>query len=175
VVKTINQGLIHTYAYANKPRVECLKKLISFAKPHFEKAYLVSSGTEAVEAAIKLMRMNGQKLGKKRPGIICIDGNWHGRTMGAQFLHSGEEQKEWIGHEDPNVHHSPFPYPWVLGDQSPVEFLSQGLKQLESSGVDLENDICGFMLETFQGWGQYFIPGNLFRRLKRFAGGIILF
>jgi 4-aminobutyrate aminotransferase-like enzyme len=167
VTKTLNHGLVHTYAYIHKLRVEYLNKLISFAKPHFEKAYLVSAGTEAVEAVVKLMRMNGQKFGKKRPGIICIDGNWHGRTMGAQFLHSGEEQKEWIGHKDPNVHHIPFPYPWALGDQSPIEFLQEGLKQLESKGVDLENDICGFMLETFQGWGAVFYPKEFVQEIEK--------
>jgi 4-aminobutyrate aminotransferase-like enzyme len=167
VVKTLSRGLVHTYAYVHKLRVEYLNKLISFAKPNFDKAYLVSAGTEAVEAVIKLMRMNGQKFGKKHPGIICIEGNWHGRTMGAQFLHSGKEQKKWIGHIDPNVHHIPFPYPWVLGDQSPIEFLYEGLKQLESKDIDLENDICGFMLETFQGWGAVFYPKEFVQEIEK--------
>ena len=33
------------------------------------------------------------------------------------------EQKEWAGHDDPNIHQIPFPYPWALGDKSPEEFL----------------------------------------------------
>jgi 4-aminobutyrate aminotransferase-like enzyme len=164
---TLKQGQIHTYTYPHKLRVEYLKKLISFTKPNFEKAFLVSSGTEAIEATLKLIRMNGCKIGKLRPGIICIEGNWHGRTMGAQFLHSGEEQKAWIGHKDPDIHYIPFPYPWVLGNKSPVNFLYNGLKNLTDKGVNLEKDICGFMLETFQGWGAVFYPKDFVQEVEK--------
>ena len=161
----LEKSLIHTYAYSNEIRVEYLKKLTEFAQ--FEKAFLLSSGTEATEAAVKLMRMQGQKNGKRKLGIICVENNWHGRTMGAQFLSSNEEQKEWIGFKDPNIHHIPFPYPWVLGGASVEEFLSNGLKKLLDSGVDFDKDICGVMLETFQGWGAVFYPAEFVQGLER--------
>ena len=47
----------------------------------FEKAFLLSAGTEATDAALKLMRMHGKKLKKRRRGVICIENNWHGRTL----------------------------------------------------------------------------------------------
>jgi len=77
-----------------------------------KKAFLLSAGTEATEAALKLMRMNAKKIGKKKPGVICFEGNWHGRTMGAQMMGGNLNQKEWIGYLDPNIYHLPFPYPW---------------------------------------------------------------
>ena len=72
----------------------------------------MSAGTEATEAALKLMRLNGQKK-KRKLGIICINGNWHGRMMGAQMM-SGNVNKERIGYQDKNIHHIDFPYPWEL-------------------------------------------------------------
>jgi len=110
--------------------------------------------------------MNGQKNKKSKLGIICIDGNWHGRTLGAQMMSGNPSQKEWIGYHDPNIHHIPFPYPWALNGKTGAEFLEIGLGNLQKSGVDLENDICGFMLETFQGWGAVFYPKEFVQAIE---------
>ena len=166
VKKVLEKPLIHSYAYANEERVQYYKKLVEFAGPPFEKAFLLSAGTEATEAALKLMRMNGQKNKKCKLGIICIDGNWHGRTLGAQMMSGNPSQKEWIGYHDPNIHHIPFPYPWALKGKTGEEFLKMGLDNLQKSGVDLENDICGFMLETFQGWGAVFYPKEFVQAIE---------
>ena len=164
--KTLDKKLLHSYAYLNENREKYLKKLVSFAGKNFEKAFLMSAGTEATEAALKLMRLHGQKIKKKKLGIICIDGNWHGRTMGAQMMSGNKKQKEWIGYEDKNIHHIKFPYPWELEKISPKEFLKKNLDRLKKK-VDLKNDICGFMLETFQGWGAIFYPKEFVQEISK--------
>jgi 4-aminobutyrate aminotransferase / (S)-3-amino-2-methylpropionate transaminase / 5-aminovalerate transaminase len=166
VKKVLEKPLIHSYAYVNEERIQYHKKLVEFAGPPFEKAFLLSAGTESTEAALKLMRINGKKIGKRRLGIICIEGNWHGRTLGAQMMSGNPSQKEWIGYHDPNIHHIPFPYPWALKGKTGAEFLEIGLNNLQKSGVDLENDICGFMLETFQGWGAVFYPKEFVKAIE---------
>ena len=110
----LDSDLLHTYAYTNRIRADYLEKLIEFSPDNFEKAFLLSAGTETTEAALKLMRMNGQKISNKKIGIVCFEGNWHGRTMGAQMMSGDLSQKEWIGYHDPNIHHIPFPYSWAL-------------------------------------------------------------
>jgi 4-aminobutyrate aminotransferase-like enzyme len=155
------------YAYPNRKRAEYLQKLIEFAGKPFEKAFLLSAGTEATEAALKLMRMYGQKIGKRRRGIVCIEGNWHGRTMGAQMMSSNLAQRDWIGYQDQDIHHIPFPYAWTLNGSSPDAFLEAGLARLAASGVDIEQDICGFMLETFQGWGAVFYPKAFVQAIEK--------
>jgi 4-aminobutyrate aminotransferase-like enzyme len=155
------------YAYPNRKRAEYLQKLVEFAGKPFEKAFLLSAGTEATEAALKLMRMHGQKLGKRRRGIVCIEGNWHGRTMGAQMMSSNLAQRDWIGFQDADIHHIPFPYPWALNGSSPEAFLQAGLERLAASGIDLEKDVCGFMLETFQGWGAVFYPKEFVQAIEK--------
>jgi 4-aminobutyrate aminotransferase-like enzyme len=168
---TLDRPLYGCYAYANETRAKYLEKLVGFAGAPFEKAFLLSAGTEATEAALKLMRMNGQKLGKRRRGVICIEGNWHGRTMGAQMMSSNLAQREWIGYQDPDIHHIPFPYPWVLRGRTGEEFLQESLRKLESQGIDLEQDICGFMLETFQGWGAVFYPAEYVQAISALCRG----
>lgn len=166
IKSAINKPLISSYAYINEIRVKYLEKLINFIGRPFEKAFLLSAGTEATEAALKLMRMHGQKVLKKRNCIICIEGNWHGRTMGAQMMGSNIAQKEWIGYQDQDIIHIPFPYPWALEANSGVDFLRKSLDILASKGIDIENDVAGFMLETFQGWGAIFYPKDYVKAIE---------
>ena len=164
--KTLDKKLLHSYAYLNDNREKYLKKLVKFAGKNFEKAFLMSAGTEATEAALKLMRLHGQKIKKKKLGIICVDGNWHGRTMGAQMMSGNKKQKEWIGYEDKNIHHIKFPYPWELEKITPKDFLNKSLEKLKRK-VDLKSDVCGFMLETFQGWGAIFYPKEFVKEISK--------
>ena len=166
IKKTLENPLLSCYAYSNEIRANYLEKLISFVGKPFEKAFLLSAGTEATEAALKLMRMHGQKIGKKKLGIICLDGNWHGRTLGSQMMSGNKKQKDWIGFHDPNIYHISFPYPWILDKKSSLEILKESILDLESVGVDIENDICGFMLETFQGWGAIFYPKEFVKAIR---------
>ena len=158
VINQIEKRLLSSYAYGNEIRAKYLTKLLNFAGDPFKKAFLLSAGTEATEAAFKIMRMNAQKVRKRKRGIICIEGNWHGRTLGAQLLSNNVSQSEWIGFKDENIHHIPFPYPWKCNENSSLDFLNKSIKKLQDQGVDLEKDIAGFMLETFQGWGAVFYP-----------------
>lgn len=164
---TMEAPIYSCYAYPNRIRADYLQRLIAFAGKPFEKAFLLSAGTEATEAALKLMRMHGQKQGKRRQGIVCIEGNWHGRTMGAQMMSSNIAQRKWIGFQDADIHHIPFPYPWTLNGTSPEVFLEAGLEMLAAKGIDLTQDVCGFMLETFQGWGAVFYPREFVKAIEK--------
>ena len=165
----LDKPLVSTYAYMSEVRAKFLERLIEFAGPPFGKAFLLSAGTEATEATLKLIRMYGQKIGKKRPGIVTLNGNWHGRTMGAQMMSSNAEQKAWIGYEDPNIHHIDFPYPWLVNEEQGEEFFNKQLESLKQRGLNLETDIAGFMLETFQGWGALFYPKSFVKALRKFT------
>ena len=164
---TLKEPLYSCYAYANPLRAQYLEKLIEFSGKPFEKAFLLSAGTEATDAALKLMRMFGQRENKRRGGIICIQNNWHGRTLGAQMMSSNLQQRAWIGYQDDNIHHIPFPYPWDIKNQGGEAFLEAGINELAASGVDIKRDICGFMLETFQGWGAVFYPKSFVQAIQK--------
>lgn len=168
--KTIkDKPLIGCYAYGNDLRAKYLEKLINFAGDNFQKAFLMSAGTEATEAAFKLMRMHGQKLSKKRLGILAFENNWHGRTMGAQMLSGNVSQKAWIGNLDNDIHHLPFPYPWLDQSIDGEEFFNRTIKNLKSQGINPKKDICGMMMETFQGWGAIFYPEDFVQAAERFC------
>ncbi len=169
--KSLSKPLLHTYTYASAERVAYLKYLIQNTPPQFEKAFLLSAGTEATECALKLMRMYALKKMKRRGGVISFEGNWHGRTLGAQMLSFNPTQKEWIGYQDPNIYHLPFPYPWRQeAIEDPERYFRQNIEKLISEkGLEPEKDLCGFMLETFQGWGAVFAPQAYVQEVARFA------
>ena len=165
--------LLHTYTYATQYRADYLREIIRVTPPQFEKAFLLSAGTEATECGLKLMRLHSARAGKRRPGILCFEGNWHGRTMGAQMMSWNPAQKEWIGYHDPNIFHLPFPYPWrddAMRD--PVSYFEQSLNQLcTKEGLDPARDFCGVMMETFQGWGAVFYPPKFVQAVEKFCRG----
>ena len=109
------------------------------------------------------MRLYAIKVKKRKPGIITLKGNWHGRTMGSQMLCSSLAQKNWIGFQDPNIHYLDFPYPWMKVDNK--KFFKNSLKKLKKS-IDFKKDICGVMLETFQGWGAIIYEKEYVKEIK---------
>ncbi len=66
--------------YITKPQVELAKKLLAISG--MGKVFLTNSGTESVEAAIKLIRL---KMGSEKTIFSLTDG-FHGRTYGALTL-----------------------------------------------------------------------------------------
>ncbi len=77
------QRLMHvSNHYHNEPQINLAKAL---AKNSFaDKTFFCNSGTEAIEAAIKLARRYSREvLRKDRYEIITMRGSFHGRTMGA--------------------------------------------------------------------------------------------
>ena len=166
VQEALNKPILGCYAYPNDIRADYLERLVKFAGPNFEKAFLLSAGTEATEAAFKLMKMNGQKIGKRKNVVIAASGNWHGRTLAAQMLSDNVNQRGWTNHEQKDIVHIPFPYPWALNGKNPIEFLRDSLRAIEEKGVSLLDDVCGVMLETFQGWGAIFYPNSYIKELR---------
>ena len=169
IQEMLKKPLLGCYAYGNEVRAKYLKKLVEFCGPSFDKAFLMSAGTEATEAALKLMRMNGQSKKKDRLGIISLENNWHGRTMGAQMMSGNTKQKAWVGYEDKDIHHLSFPYPWALNNESGESFFLKSIDALIDKGINPKKDLCGMILETFQGWGAVFYPISYVKAAEKFC------
>lgn len=162
IKKQLDQKLIHTYTFASKIRLKFLEKLISITPSFCEKAFLLSAGTEATECALKLMRMYGQEYSADKNIIISFRGNMHGRTMAAEMLKDDFSSSAWIGYRDPNMHSLPFPYPWKKNN------FKQDIESLREKGIKY-SDICGFIIESYQGWGAVMYPKVYLKELADFA------
>ena len=169
--KVLRSGIAHTYTYFNQYRENYVKNLINFInQKKLKKCHLVSSGTEATETALKLVRTYGQSINKKKIGIICIKGNWHGRTVGSQMLSGKNGQSKWIGYFDRNIFHVDFPYPWQFKDKRDLKsFFKKSLKKRFKTGYNFKRNITAILLETFQGWGAVFYPKEYIQEIKSFC------
>ena len=134
----ISKPLIHSYYYPTRIRAEFCKKLIEMTPNNLEKAIVLSVGTEAAERAIKIARIYGKSLNQDKQIIVGGDGNYHGKTLGAQMVGGQHADKNWIGYTDPNMKHLPFPFPWVLDvfDGDGKDLFNFHLEELEKSGVN---------------------------------------
>ncbi|MGD8903179.1 MAG: acetylornithine/succinylornithine family transaminase [Anaerolineae bacterium] len=70
--------LVCSTGYYNDKRAELLSTLVRIAPEGMERAFLVNSGTEAVEAALKFGR-----AATGRTKVVAAMRSFHGRTMGA--------------------------------------------------------------------------------------------
>ncbi len=63
----------------------------------YDKVLAMNSGAEAVETALKLARRAGYTYNYKNPQIICLTGNFHGRTLGTISLSDYDSYKKGFG------------------------------------------------------------------------------
>src|SRR5581483_4341004 len=84
--RQLDTGLYHTYCFANEPRIALVEKLAALAPPPLEKVFLLSTGSEATECAMKLAFTYAARQGKlARSHIVTFENAFHGRTLGAQL------------------------------------------------------------------------------------------
>jgi 4-aminobutyrate aminotransferase len=120
-----------------------------------KKVYFGNSGTEAVEAAIKLARYH-----TRRDKIIAFHGCFHGRTLGALSLTASKAvQRKGFGALLAGVFHIPYPnsYRCPYGNPSPctcVESATYLEREIFKRMVDPE-EVAAIFIEPIQGEGGY--------------------
>ena len=141
--------------------------------------FMTNSGTEAVEAALKLARFH-----TKRPRFIGFHGGFHGRTLGAlAFTSSKAVQRRGFPPALPGVTHVPFPNPYrprLQFDASRGDYGDAVINYLEDVIFAYEvpaDEVAAFLIEPIQGEGGYVIPpDSFFPRLRKLCDkyGILL-
>ena len=88
-------------------RAKLLKKLADITPKQLTQSFLSNSGTESVEAAIKLVLANNRD--KKTPEIITFRRDFHGRTLGSLALtHNMRFRKPFMSWLSPHVKFASF-------------------------------------------------------------------
>ena len=165
IVNQAQNGVLTSYCFANEPRAKLTKKLVEIAPEGLDKVFLLSTGSETVECAIKLSRTHGVKVGgDKKVVIVSFVNAFHGRTMGSQQAGGIPALKEWIKNMDPGFVQVPFP------DGYRTENVSFELfeKTLAEKGID-PADVAGVISETYQGVGADFAPPEYFQQMRKWC------
>jgi 4-aminobutyrate aminotransferase/(S)-3-amino-2-methylpropionate transaminase len=163
--RQVDKGLLHSYCFPNAERAELVKCLVGLAPQPLDKVFLLTTGSEATECAVKLARTHGQRVGgREKIAIISFGGSFHGRTLGAQMIGGLPALKQWIVNLDPDMHQAPFPDGFRTEDTSFELFL----KTLAEARVPAGR-VAGVILETFQGGSACFAPKAYMQALSRWC------
>jgi 4-aminobutyrate aminotransferase len=159
--------------------VELAEKLASFAPlgngP--KRVYFGNSGTEAVEAALKMARYH---TGKGQ--FVAFFGAFHGRTMGSLTLTGSKSvQKKGFFPIVPGAHHVPYAYCYRCAyGKTPDSCAVECVKAIEDTlfrHTLPAEEVAAIVVEPVQGEGGYVVPPQkFFDELRRLADkhGILL-
>ena len=160
-------GLLSNYCFPSEIRARLAGKLASLLPEPLKKIFLLTTGSETVECAIKLARTWGVKHGgRAKHVIVSYDKAFHGRTLGAQQAGGIPALKEWIVNLDPGFVQVPFPDGVWTEDTSFEAFQ----RHLFAQGVEPQN-VAAVMLETYQGGTAAFAPVEYVRALRQWCTG----
>lgn len=136
----------------HKPLLELTEKLGDVLPAGLDSVFYANSGSEAVEAAIRLARM-----ATGRPNIVVFQGGFHGRTVAAASLTTaGTKFSAGYAPLMAGVHMSAFPYAYRYGwdEATAVEFALRELDYLLKTRT-APNDTAAFLIEPALGDGGY--------------------
>jgi 4-aminobutyrate aminotransferase len=130
-----------------EPMAELVEKLSQLAPGSSpKKIFLTNSGTEAVEAALKLAR-----FATKRKHMVAFLGAFHGRTMGSLSLTaSRSSHRAHFSPFVPDIHHVPYP----SGAIDTLDYLERFIFRYEVN----PEEIAAIFVEPIQGEGGYIVP-----------------
>lgn len=148
---------VNSYDFVNEYRPTLAKKLVEITPPNLDKAFILSTGAETTESAIKLAR---KASGKKE--IIAFHGAFHGRTYGAMSAggHRSGAPTQGFGPFLPQVYLAPFASCYrCLFDKTYPECDTWCFDYLDRMvETETEGDIAAVITETYQGGAGSIIP-----------------
>lgn len=147
--------------------VETAERLREITPPGIDMFAFANSGSEAVEAAVKLA-----KHSTGRQGVIAFRGGFHGRTMGSvSYTTSNARYRDGYHPLLGSVFIAPFPHPyrWGVSPDIAVETSLRELRLILKHVVSPQNIAC-FLIEPVQGEGGYYpAPPALLEEIRSIA------
>jgi len=148
----LDKDLIFAYQYNTDLRYKFVQKLLDLSPNHFDKLVLLNSGSEATDAAYRLIKVWAKKNNKKY--IITFTGSYHGRVLGSDLMGGDKNSTNWSNVVDDDIVFLEFPYEE---------------QELNVDSLPPLNEIAAFFLETYQGWGAWFYPQKYIDKLYQIS------
>ncbi len=163
----VKSKLLTNYCFPSEIRARLVSRLVELMPQPMKKVFLLTTGSETVECAIKLCRAHGITVGgRAKSVIVSFDKAFHGRTLGSQQAGGIPALKEWIVNFDQGFVQVPFPDGFRNDDITFDGFL----KSLREAGVG-PAQVAGVLLETYQGGSAAFAPVEYMKQLREWCTG----
>ena len=147
------------------PALALAKKLADLAPGDLNHVFFASSGSEANDTNLRMVRHYWSLKGKPEKSIIISRWNaYHGSSVGSGSLGGMKGIHAQGGMPIPDIHHIDQPH-WYNegGDQTPEEFGLERAQQLEKAILELgENRVAAFIAEPIQGAGGVIVPPSTY-------------
>ncbi|NHF74600.1 aspartate aminotransferase family protein [Paracoccus xiamenensis] len=162
----------HTSFFTSDAAESLAERLIGLAPEGLDYVYLVSGGSEAVEAALKMARQYFVEIGQpQRRHIIARRQSYHGNTIGALATGGNEWRRRQFQPILPETHHvSPcYAYRDMRDDETPEAYGTRLADELEAKIRELGADqVIAFVAEPVVGATLGAVPAvpGYFKRIR---------
>ena len=172
----------HTGFFTSEPAEALADLLIEHAPKGMDRVYLVSGGSEAVEAAIKLARQYWVEMGQpQRSRLIARRQSYHGNTLGALSAGGNAWRRAQFGPLLLDVSHIEpcYPYRGMREGETPEDYAIRAADALEAEIERLgPQTVMAFLAEPVVGAtaGALAPPPGYFRRIREICDrhGVLL-
>ncbi len=172
----------HTGFFTSRPAEELSDLLIAHAPEGIERVYLVSGGSEAVEAALKLARQYYLEIGEpRRNRVITRMQSYHGNTLGALAIGGNMWRREPFDPLMIETFHIPACYAYrdKRDDESEFDYGQRVANALEEELLRLGPDtVMAFIAEPVVGATLGAVPAvqGYFKRIREICDqyGVLL-
>ncbi len=172
----------HTSFFTSDPAEQLADKLIEHAPAGIDRVYLVSGGSEAMEAALKLARQYYVEIGQPQRGhVIARRQSYHGNTLGALAAGGNELRRAPFAPLMVQTSHiSPcFEYRGKTGDETAPDYGLRVANELEAEILRLgEDTVMAFVAEPVVGATAGAVPAveGYFTRIREICDqyGVLL-
>jgi adenosylmethionine-8-amino-7-oxononanoate aminotransferase len=162
----------HTSFFTTEVTEELADRLIEDAPAGLDHVYLVSGGSEAVEAALKMARQYFVEKGEpRRRHIIARRQSYHGNTLGALATGGNEWRRAQFEPMLIETHHIDACYAYRLQEagESDEAYAARAAQALEDKILELGADeVIAFVAETVVGATAGAVPpvADYFKRIR---------
>jgi len=173
-VQEVAGKLLNNYECLHQWRVIAAEKLVSVLPAFLDKCFFLTTGSETIEAALRIMKRQSGKF-----EIISFYGGFHGRTYAALSAGGLPGPKKGYGPTIPGSIRVPFPYCYrcpFRADPATCDMLC--LDYLEDAvRANSTGSLAGLIVEPYQGAAGFIFPpqGWLTRLVQWLRGRGLLF
>jgi len=145
----------HTSFFTSEPAERLARRLVDQAPAGLDRVYLVSGGSEAVEAALKLARQYFTEIGQpQRRKIIARRQSYHGNTLGALAAGGNQWRRAQFDPLLIDTHHiAPcYAYRGQHADETEWDYGQRMANELEQKIIELgAENVMAFIAEPVVG------------------------
>ncbi len=162
-----SRRLLNSYDFPTPERLQLAQKIIETTPPHLDKVFFLTTGAEAMDAAMRLVK---RATGKHE--ILAFWGGFHGRSFGPMSLSGLPKIKRNFGPLLPGTILAPYPYCYRCPFEKEFSDCAFFCLDFMDKIVDVEStgSLAGLIVEPYQGTsGFVFPPRGYLKKLEEWA------